>query len=128
MWECSIWRVKGENMMRYITQGRFYKLLPLAGLATALFLVLSIGSNVSAQEVGQRKVEVDVSQSKAVIESASEAADKEDKLKIEFDNGSHNFNFEYESGDANRELEAKVKELMPTFWEKFKGAAAMAEV
>ena len=63
----------------------------------------------TAQEDDKREVKVDVSQSKAVVESESETTGKEDEFKVEFDNGSHNFNFEYESEDPGSDLEAKIK-------------------
>lgn len=79
------------------------------GLVSALLLVLSIGSVATAKEPEKREVKVDVSQSKAVIESENKAAATKDELKIEFDNGSHNFNFEYESDGSTGELESKIK-------------------
>lgn len=88
---------------------RLRRLLLMAGMAFVLLFILSIGSIATAQEEDKREVKVDVSQSKAVIESESKVAGKEDQLKIEFDNGSHNFNFEYESEDPGSELEAKIK-------------------
>ncbi len=84
-------------------------MLPIAGLAVAFLFAMSIGSVATAQDGDKREVKVDVSQSKAVIESKGEVAGKKDELKIEFDNGSHNFNFEYESGEPGSELEAKIK-------------------
>lgn len=88
--------------------GKFRKLVWAGAMLLPILFVLTVGS-VSGQEKDKREVKVDVTESKAVIESESRVAHKGDELKIEFDNGSHNFNFEYESEDAGAELEAEIK-------------------
>ena len=95
--------------MQLKDSNRFHRLSEIASLALAALLILSIGSVTTAQGNEKRDVKVVVSQSKAVIESESETGGKEDELKIEFDNGSHNFTLEYESEDAGSDLEAKIK-------------------
>ena len=81
----------------------------LLSLCMALLLPLTIGVSASAKEAEEREVKADLSQSKAVFESERKAADQKDALKIEFDNGSHYFNLEYDGEDAGTELEAAIK-------------------
>lgn len=85
------------------------KIFPrLVPLVFPLLLLFST-SVAAAQEEHKRTVKVDISSSKAVIESKREGQDSKDKLKIEFDNGSHNFNLEYETEDTSNASASKIK-------------------
>lgn len=97
-------------MVRHlISNRRLRRLFPRVGMAFVLLFLLTIGSVATAQEKDERELKVDLSQSKAVIESKSKVVDREDELKIEFDNGSHNFYFEYASESTGSELEVEIK-------------------
>lgn len=83
--------------------------LSRTAFALSLLLLLALTSGAGAQGADKREVNVKLDQQKAVIESESRSAHKGDELKVEFDNGSHNFLLEYESEDADAKLEAEVK-------------------